>query len=439
MFHNGVTQWLQGRTIALNVYAFLAAALTYFSMYAFRKPFTAAVYEGEKLLKIDLKILLVTVQVIGYTISKFSGIVIISQLNRKYRGISILGCLLVAELSLVGFGAVPIAVKPLFMFINGLPLGLIWGMVFSFLEGRATSEFLATGMCISFIVASGVVKAVGKAFLDGGMSEYWMPAVTGGVFFPFLVVTTYLLELLPDPSMEDIQSRTERVPMTHKDRMELLKTFGPGVFVNVVFYMTVTAVRDFRDNFAPELWTSFGFTAAPSLFAVSEIIVGFVVIVPIISFVFCIKDNMRTLVAYHILIFCGIGLVGGLALLHTIVQTKVTGMVLMVGSGIGLYLCYVPFSNILWDLILATFEYSANSGFLMYVSDSLGYLSSVVVIMIRNFGGGSVKWGTFFVAVCGAMAVTGVVCMTSSLMYYTIKHRRSMTLHEGLVETSTTI
>jgi hypothetical protein len=311
------------------------------------------------------------------------------------------------------------------MFINGLPLGLIWGMVFSFIEGRKTSEFLATGMCISFIVASGVVKAAGKAFLEAGLSEYWMPAVTGAVFFPFLLLGTYMLELLPDPSYEDIQARTERPAMTNADRIRLLKTFGPGIFVMTLFYMTVTAIRDFRDNFAPELWTSFGFTTAPSLFAVSEIVVGFVVIIPIIIFVFCIQDNMKTLLAYHILIFCGMALIGGLAILERASPGKTTGMLLMIGTGIGLYLAYVPFSNIIWDLMLATFKYKANSGFLMYVCDSLGYLSSVAVLMGRNFGGGDMEWGSFYSAMCLVVAATGVVCMSLSLVYYIVKFKRS--------------
>jgi hypothetical protein len=308
-------------------------------------------------------------------------------------------------------------------------------MVFSFIEGRRTSEFLATGMCISFIVASGVVKAAGKAFLEAGMNEFWMPAVTGGVFFPFLLLGTYMLELLPDPSLEDIQARTERVPMTNSDRIRLLKTFGPGIFVMTVFYMTITAIRDFRDNFAPELWTSFGFTAAPSLFAVSEIVVGFVVIVPIIIFVFCISDNLRTLIAYHILIFCGMILVGGLAILQRASSTKATGMLLMVGTGIGLYLAYVPFSNIIWDLMLATFKYKANSGFLMYVCDSLGYLSSVGVLMGRNFGGGSLEWGSFYNTMCLAAAGTGIVCMSVSLAYYIVKFRREIGLLTEVGET----
>jgi hypothetical protein len=159
-----------------------------------------------------------------------------------------------------------------------------------------------------------------------------------------------------------------------------------------------------------------------------------VVLVPIALFVFFIKDHMKTLIAYHVLIFVGMGLVGLFAILHAIVKSKGTGMALMIGSGIGLYLAYVPFNNIIWDLILATFEYSANSGFLMYICDSLGYLSSVAVLMGRNFAASSMAWGTFYIGMCCVMAGTGIICMSISFFYYLGKYRRTKGFHTEAVE-----
>ena len=55
-----------------------ATFITYLSMYAFRKPFSAATFDGLSLWGIDYKILLIISQLIGYTISKYLGIKIIS-------------------------------------------------------------------------------------------------------------------------------------------------------------------------------------------------------------------------------------------------------------------------------------------------------------------------------------------------------------------------
>jgi hypothetical protein len=415
-----VTHRLSRNPILFVIYAFLVAFMTYSCMYGFRKPFTVGTYFGLTYGRISFKIFIITAQMIGYTISKFSGIIFISGLRRHRRGMWIVTFIGIAEAALIGFGAAPLRYKPLFMFVNGLPLGLIWGLVFSFIEGRRQSDFLTTGMCISFIVASGAAKAVGKLLVNWGVAEMWMPAAAGAVFFPPLLLGAYLLELLPEPSEDDIRVRTERVPMTGYDRVQLLRTFAPGICLMTLLYMILSAARDFRDNFAPELWHAFGYRAAPSLFAVSEVVVGLVVTVPILVFM-TIKSHIRTLVAYHLLIVTGMVLTGATAALYA--SGMCNGLVFMIISGICLHLAYVPFSNIIFELILAVFRYKANSGFLMYLCDSLGYLSSVAVIMVRNFAMPHLAWDHFYVAVNYWLAGTGTVLMSMSLMYYFTKYR----------------
>ena len=66
------------------VYAAFAAFATYFCMYAFRKPFSAAEYEGLTFFttEINLKTVLVISQIIGYELSKYIGIKICSEIPR---------------------------------------------------------------------------------------------------------------------------------------------------------------------------------------------------------------------------------------------------------------------------------------------------------------------------------------------------------------------
>lgn len=44
---------------------------------------------------------------------------------------------------------------------------------------------------------------------------------------------------------------------------------------------------------------------------------------------------------------------------------KMEGLYFMIFTGVGLYMCYIPFNSIMFDLIIATFKNSANSGKLM--------------------------------------------------------------------------
>jgi hypothetical protein len=96
----------------------------------------------------------------------------------------------------------------------------------------------------------------------------------------------------------------------------------------------------------------------------------------------------------------------------------------MVGSGVGLYCAYVPFNCVIYDLMIASFKYAANSGFLIYISDFLGYLASIVVLFIKNFSSEGVTWDRAFMTLAFVVSVVGTVFMCLSLVYTVWKHRR---------------
>ena len=83
--------------MVFSTYCIFAAFGTYFCMYAFRKPFTAAKYEDEFWLGIGFKTILIASQVTGYTFSKFIGIKVVSEMPPKYRAVSIIVLIAIAE------------------------------------------------------------------------------------------------------------------------------------------------------------------------------------------------------------------------------------------------------------------------------------------------------------------------------------------------------
>ena len=95
-----------------------AAFCVYFCMYAFRKPFTAAEFDGKAVFGSDLKSTLIISQLIGYMLSKFIGIRIVSELNRKYRTLAILGLIAFSELALLCFAVLPTEYKVFAMFLT---------------------------------------------------------------------------------------------------------------------------------------------------------------------------------------------------------------------------------------------------------------------------------------------------------------------------------
>ena len=222
-------------------YAVAAAFATYFCMYAFRKPFTAATYDGLVFAgtQIELKTALVVNQIIGYTFSKFLGIKVCSETDRRHRLRMLILLILSAESALVLFAVVPTEWKVAAIFLNGLPLGMVWGLVVRYLEGRRTSDMLLAGLACSFIVSSGAVKDVGRALMAGDaigafgfgisnplppVSEFWMPAATGLVFLGPFLIAVWLLDRVPEPTCGDIIARTEREPMNHTRRRRVCRS-----------------------------------------------------------------------------------------------------------------------------------------------------------------------------------------------------------------------
>lgn len=402
-------------TISFVCRASFAAFGAYFCMYAFRKPFSVATFEGLEVFNIDYKIILIIAQVIGYALSKFIGIKVISELKRHHRALYLVMLILVAELMLILFAFVPKPYNIICMFLNGIPLGMIWGIVFSYLEGRRFTEILGVALSTSFIVSSGIVKSVGFFTMAyWGTSEFWMPAVTGALFILPLVFFSYQLEQIPVPTKVDEDLRSQRLPMSKKDRSDLLKKFMVPISLWVIFYMFLTSFRDLRDNFARELWDSIGFEGDVSVYSTSETLVACIVLL-VLALAFYFKDNMKALRFYQILLFLGSLITGGATYLFQI--GSISPFYWMVVSGFGLYICYVPFNCLFFDRFIGAFKIKGNAGFLIYIADAFGYLGSVIVLLFKNFGQANLSWLAFFIKGAYVLAGVGILVTLMTMMY----------------------
>ncbi len=417
-----IKNWLKKQSdYIFMAYAMTMAFGTYFCMYAYRKPFTVATFEGMEMWGVDYKILLIISQVLGYMLSKFFGIKIISELKKDNRVQLLVTLILAAELALLGFAVVPLSYKYLFLFLNGIPLGLIWGIVFSYLEGRRTSEMLGAGLCASFIVSSGFVKSIGKIVMDDwGYSEFWMPFVTGVIFFLPLLIFSFFLEKIPPPSVTDVAEKTKRIPMARAQRISVLKQYFLGIVLLIGFYMMLTAYRDFRDNFAAELWESLGYGNTPVVFTLSEIPIAVLVLLSLGLTMF-IRDNEKAFRIYHWMLFFSTLMVGVVTWLFT--HGQLNPAVWMILVGVGLYVCYVPFNCILFDRMIAVFKVEGNAGFLIYIADAFGYLGSVSILLYKNFGQPDLSWLTFFVNGSYLLCLFGLVLVGGSYVYFFTKKK----------------
>lgn len=417
-----LTNKLSKKPIYLALYGIIFSFLTYSSMYAFRKPFAVATFEGVELAGMSIKVWFIIAQMVGYTLSKFIGIKVISEMKHSNRTSSILIMIGIAGLALIGFGFAPIPYKVVFLFLNGLPLGMVWGVVFSYLEGRKNTELMGAGLAVSFIFSSGFVKSIGMyIMLNWGVSEYWMPFVTAALFIPLLVISASMLNKLPPPSKEDISQRTQRTSMTRKERMAFFKQFSMGLILLIAVYILLTAFRDLRDNFAAEIWAQLGYSDSPELFTLTEVPISLGVLV-LVGLVMLIKNNMKAFMVNHLMILVGALTVGISTLLFT--NQLISPVLWMVLSGFGLYLGYVPFNAILFERLIATFKYASNIGFAMYLADSFGYLGSIGVMLFKDFAEKDVSWLNFFISGSFVLGAVGVLLTFGSGIYFYLKYKK---------------
>ena len=415
-----VTRWLSSaRPAVFNGYCIAAAFITYFCMYAFRKPFAVGTFDGQTdvpgLGAVDTKIVLIVSQILGYTCSKFLGIKVVSEAKHDRRAITILGLIGFAHLALLIFPLVPRSAGAFFLFCNGLPLGMVWGLVFSFLEGRRSTELLGAGLSTSYIVASGMVKSTGRGIIDMGVPEAWMPFVTGLVFLPLLLIALKMLSLIPPPTEEDVALRTERKPMDSASRREFVRRYAPGLVALTVFYMALTAYRDFRDNFAREIWDAVGYSGQKMQFTASEAPIAVIVLV-VLALVMLIKDNRTATTVIHGILVLGAVMIGAATALFQL--ELISPLAWMISVGLGLYLGYVPFGCVLFDRVIAETRFVGTAGFMIYVTDAFGYLGSVGLLLYKNFAQPNLSWLEFFIGFSYFTSISCGVGFLASLIYF---------------------
>lgn len=414
---------LDKRQLLTAFYIAIVAFLTYTSVYAYRKPFTVAIFEGINYWGIRYQTLLIISQGVGYMLSKFFGIKFIAELKRMGRWKTSLILVGVAWLSLLLFAVVPAPYGMICLLVNGFMLGFMWGIVFSYVEGRRTTDFIGAAMAVSFIFAGGFTRSVAVWIRDTWhVDETWLGFLTGLVFALPLLVFIYLLEKIPLPDDRDIAERTVRLPMNKESRLALLHRFGLGLLVLTITYVFLTVMRDIRDNFMSNMWNELGYGNKPAIYTTTETITS-IAVLAIMSLLVLVKNNFKALQWAHAVIIAGFLLAGISSLLFQ--MNLLNGALWMQLVGMGLYMGYIPFNCILFERLIASFKIVGNVGFLIYLADAWGYLGSMSVVLSKEILKVQLNWVSFYSTAVLFFAVVGVAGTFISLFYFGKKHKLS--------------
>jgi MFS family permease len=411
----------KGSPIQIGIYAAVAAFLTYTMIFGFRKSFTVCTFDGMTVGSLSYKTVLVLSQMMGYLMAKFYGIKFISELKRFGRNKIILLLVGIAWMAWLCFALIPAPYNIVFLFINGFPLGMLWGVVFSYVEGRRSTDFIGAALAVSFIFSSGFVKSVGGWLIQLGVTEFWVPFCTGLVFALPLLLFIYLMERIPAPDAEDEAARMNRTPMSAEQRKAFVRSFLPGIIACIFIYGFATIFRDIRDNFSADMWKEMGYLNQPAIFSKTETPITLVILALIGSMVI-IKNSFKALMIAHLFIAIGFVVAGVSTYLFT--KGLVAPIWWMTLVGLGLYMVYIPFNSVFFERMIAAFRFTGNVGFLIYLADSFGYLGSVSVLLSKEIFKVQLNWVQFFSNSVMILSVVGIGITVYAAWYFNAKQKQ---------------
>ncbi len=326
----------------------------------------------------DYKIAVSIIQLLGYVTAKFLGIKFISELRPEGRLKFIIGSAALSEVSLLAFGLMPVPYNIAALFFNGLSLGCMWGVIFSFLEGRRTTDILASIMGVSMALSSGVAKSLGLyAMNDLGVSEFWMPALIGAIAFPLLCLTGWMMTRFPRPTAADIAARTERVTLNGSERRNLFLRFMPILTLLFVANLLITVMRDIKEDF----------------------IVCIIDVSTISAWTFAHVDTIATLVMlaiYALLALSTLGM-GALAFIGANSDTLgISTTTWLFAQSLCIDVAYLGFQTIFFERFIACFKIRGNVGFFIITIDFVGYAGTVALLIFKEYLLTGIDWSVFY-------------------------------------------
>lgn len=412
--------YLATNSLAFTLFTSLAAFFTYLCFYPFRRAYTAATYDDLFYFGIHYKILIITAQVLGFAVSKGLGIKYVSEMQPAHRARNLIFIILLSWVCYLFFALVPAPYNLAFIFLASLPLGMVYGIMLGFLEGRRVTDLLVAVLTASFIMGSGFAKSIGKWVMTTlEVSEFWMPFVACAIMLIPFSFCTWLMGQIPPPSVADEANRSERKPMQKADRKAFIKQFAVSLSIFVVSYILLTTFREFRDNFAPELWKTLGYGNNSAIFTQTEIPIAIVVLLMMAAMRW-VQNNYKAFFIIECLMLAGGVLIGISTLLYQ--QGLLSPVSWLTLLGLGLYMAYAMCNSLYFERMIAAFKQVGTVGFMITFADYYAYLGSILVLLYKNFFQKSINYLEFFIYLSYTISVIYILLMLLSMWNLRVYH-----------------
>eukprot|EP00004_Rigifila_ramosa_P006543 TRINITY_DN1733_c0_g3_i1.p1 TRINITY_DN1733_c0_g3~~TRINITY_DN1733_c0_g3_i1.p1 ORF type:complete len:479 (-),score=130.96 TRINITY_DN1733_c0_g3_i1:41-1447(-) len=379
---------------------------------------------------VDFKAAAIIAQFFGIAVAKLPAGLFLSQIPRSRHALAMAISLggATASLALLPVlcgraGSAPMLV----FFLNGFCFSWVWGLLILFMEGRKTTEAIIAFVSSSFIMGSGAARAFAAELLAHGFSELVMPVLAALFGLCACLLFLVFLSHVPAPSVHDIASRNQRLPISRRDAADFFRVWWPGVLFLTLTHCLLSALRTYRDAFAKEIWAGVGSTIAPGDYVAIELPVALLTLV-CIGAIHKIDDNRRAFFVLLCVMAVGILLIGGVTAMFE--QGLVSPLSWFVVLGVGLYLAYIPAGAMLFDRLIACIGVSHTSVFLCMASDFVGMLVTVAVLCVSSpaaaaaaaaSAGELSAFSTRFLSLCYVVSYVGLAFLFLAWSFFFLK------------------
>lgn len=179
--------------------------------------------------------------------------------------------------------------------------------------------------------------------------------------------------------------------------------------------MALGSLRDFRDNFAAEIWQALGYGDVPAIFVLSETPAALLVLIAI-SLVSLERRNRFAVRWIHAIMLLGVTIALSATLMFQLGWIAPALWMTLLGAGV--YLGYVPCTSILADRLIASLKSGGNAGYLVNLFDAWAYFGSLGILLYRAIGIVDVSWVSFFLSLTYASLTIGFISIISSMVYF---------------------
>lgn len=190
----------------------------------------------------------------------------------------------------------------------------------------------------------------------------------------------------------------------------------------------ITVLQDIKEDFLVKIINVEASGLSSWAFAKIDAIVTLVILF-VFGIMSLIKNDMKVLCALLVLVTCGTLTLSFIAFnYNTLELSTITWLFL---QSLSLYTVYLSFQTLFFERFIACFRIRGNVGFFIITLDFIGYMGTVLVLVLKECFKPNIDWLHFYNLMSGYVGVICAMAFMGALVYLLARYRRERTVCVG--------